>query len=51
VEGRAEDAACIPSAKCLTGKIRAIHRIHCEVLLPNGMKILGRDVNIKVKSR
>jgi hypothetical protein len=32
--------ACIPSAKCLTGKIRAIQRIQFGVLLPNGIKIL-----------
>jgi len=27
----------------LTGKTRAIHRIHCGVLLPNGMKIPDRN--------
>jgi len=40
------NAACIPSAKCLTGKIRAIHRTHCGVLLPNEMNIPSRGANI-----
>lgn len=35
--------ADIPSAKCLTGKIRAIHKIQAGVLLPKGMKIPDRN--------
>src|SRR5262245_38867983 len=38
-KGVPRNPACIPSAKCLTGKIRAIQRIQSGVLFPNGMKI------------
>ena len=33
----------MPSAKCRTGKIRAIQTIQAGVLLPNGMKIPDKN--------
>src|SRR5271165_680902 len=35
--------ACMPLAKCQTGKIRAIHTIHAGALLPSGMKTPDRN--------